>query len=79
MTIKFRLMLGLLLLAPAMAHALGLGDMRLGSGLNQAFSADIEIVGASPDDLVQLRAGFSELTTGVSWSSPWPRADARYR
>ncbi len=29
--------------------------------------------------LVQLHAGFSELTTGVSWSSPWPRADARYR
>ena len=28
---------------------------------------------------VQLHAGFSELTTGVSWSSPWPRADARYR
>ncbi len=29
--------------------------------------------------LVQLHAGFSELTTGVSWSSPWPRVDARYR
>ncbi len=57
MTIKLRLTLGLLLLAPALAQALGLGDMRQGSGLNQAFSADIEIVGASPDDLVQLRAG----------------------
>src|SRR5450631_999123 len=57
MTIKFRLMLGLLLLAPAIAHALGLGDMRLASGLNQAFAADIEIVGASSEDLLQLRAG----------------------
>ncbi len=57
MTIKCRLSLGLLLLAPAMAHALGLGDLRLGSGLNQAFSADIEIVGASAEDLLQLRAG----------------------
>ncbi len=56
MTIKFRLTLGLLLLAPAMAHALGLGDMRLGSSLNQAFSADIEIVGASSEDVLQLRA-----------------------
>jgi hypothetical protein len=29
--------------------------------------------------LVQLHSGFLEGTTGVSWSSPWPRADARYR
>jgi pilus assembly protein FimV len=57
MITKLRLTLGLLLLAPALAHALGLGDMRLGSGLNQPMSADIEIVGASPEDLLQLRAG----------------------
>src|SRR5260221_7288393 len=57
MPIKFPFPPGLLLLAPALAPALGLGDMRRGWGLNQAFSADIEIVGASPDDLVQLRAG----------------------
>jgi len=29
--------------------------------------------------LVQLHAGFTEMTTGVSWPSPWPRHDARYR
>jgi len=29
--------------------------------------------------LVQLHAGFWEGTTGVRWSSPWPRPDARYR
>jgi hypothetical protein len=29
--------------------------------------------------LVQLHAGFSEITTGVSWPSPWPRRDARLR
>lgn len=29
--------------------------------------------------LVQLHGGFSEITTGVSWPSPWPRADARNR
>ena len=56
MTIKFRLMLGLLLLAPAMANALGLGEMRMRSGLNQPLSADIEIVGASTEELLQLRA-----------------------
>jgi len=54
---KFRLLVGLLLLAPAMAHALGLGDIRLGSALNQPLSADIEIVGASTDALGQVSAG----------------------
>ncbi len=29
--------------------------------------------------LVQLHVGFAEITTGISWSSPWPRADARFR
>ncbi len=57
MITKFRLMLGLLALAPGLAHALGLGDMRLASGLNQPLAADIEIVGASAEDLLQLRAG----------------------
>src|SRR5450432_3027019 len=56
MTTKFRLMLGLLLLAPAMANALGLGEMRMRSGLNQPLSADIEIVGASAEELLQMRA-----------------------
>jgi hypothetical protein len=29
--------------------------------------------------LVRLHAGFNEMTTGLSWQSPWPRADARFR
>src|SRR6516164_7944959 len=57
MITKLRLALGLVLLAPAMAHALGLGEMRLASGLNQPISADIEIVGATGDELQVIRAG----------------------
>jgi pilus assembly protein FimV len=55
MVTKLRVMIGMLLLAPALAHALGLGDVRLGSGLNQPLAAEVEIVGASPEDLLQLR------------------------
>ena len=56
MSTKFRLSLGLLTLAPALANALGLGDIRLGSALNQPMAADIEIVGATAEELTQLRA-----------------------
>ncbi|HXQ64858.1 MAG TPA: FimV/HubP family polar landmark protein [Steroidobacteraceae bacterium] len=59
MITKFRLLVGLLLLAPTLAHALGLGDIRLGSALNQPMSADIEIVGASADELGQVRAALA--------------------
>lgn len=59
MTNKSRLLLGLLLSAPGMAYALGLGDIRLGSGLNQPLSAEIELVGATPEELAALRAGLA--------------------
>jgi hypothetical protein len=29
--------------------------------------------------LIDLHNDFSELTTGVTWRSPWPRADAAWR
>jgi len=59
MITKIRLLVGLLLLAPTLVHALGLGDIRLGSALNQPLSADIEIVGASVDELGQVRAALA--------------------
>src|ERR1700730_1833488 len=55
----FRLLLGLLLAIPAMAHALGLGDIHLGSALNQPLRADIELVGATAEELNQLRASLA--------------------
>jgi pilus assembly protein FimV len=59
MTNKSRLLLGLLLATPGLAHALGLGDIRLGSALNQPLVAEIELVGATSDELNQLRAGLA--------------------
>ncbi len=56
MTMKSRILIGLLLAAPAAAHAVGLGDIHLGSGLNQPLTADIELLGATPEELTQLRA-----------------------
>jgi pilus assembly protein FimV len=55
----FRLLLGLLLALPAMTHALGLGDIHLGSALNQPLRADIELVGATAEELTQLRASLA--------------------
>jgi pilus assembly protein FimV len=59
MTNKSRLLLGLLMAAPGMAYALGLGDIKLGSALNQPLVAEIELVGATPEELAQLRAGLA--------------------
>ena len=56
MTIKTRLLLALLLAAPGAAYGVGLGDIHLGSGLNQPLNADIELLGATPEELTQLRA-----------------------
>ena len=57
MTMKSRLLFGLLLAAPGLANAVGLGDIHLGSALNQPLSADIDLLGATTEELTQLRAG----------------------
>ncbi len=54
---KSRLLFGLLLAAPGLANAVGLGDIHLGSALNQPLSADIDLLGATTEELTQLRAG----------------------
>ena len=56
---NLRLLFGLLGAAPSLAYALGLGDIRLGSALNQPLVADIELVGAAGDELTQLRASLA--------------------
>jgi pilus assembly protein FimV len=40
-----------LLLVPAAAYALGLGDIHLRSGLNQPLSAEIDLLSVEPDDV----------------------------
>jgi pilus assembly protein FimV len=51
------------LLSPAAVHALGLGDIRLNSALNQPFDAEIELVSASAEDLAALRAALASSET----------------
>lgn len=50
-----RLLLAGALMSPATLFALGLGEIRLNSALNQPFDADIEIASASPDELTSLK------------------------
>ena len=49
-------LLVLALAMPELSHALGLGNMRVDSGLNQPLSAQIDIIGASPEDLTAISA-----------------------
>lgn len=47
------------LMAPPALQALGLGDIRLKSALNQPFDAEIELVSATADELSALRASLA--------------------
>ncbi|MGC3982310.1 MAG: FimV/HubP family polar landmark protein [Steroidobacteraceae bacterium] len=47
------------LLSPATLYALGLGEIRLNSALNQPFDADIEVVSASADELSSLKVALA--------------------
>ncbi len=47
------------LLSPATLYALGLGEIRLNSALNQPFDAEIEVVSASTDEMGSLKVAFA--------------------
>jgi pilus assembly protein FimV len=47
------------LLSPATLYALGLGEIRLNSALNQPFDADIEVVSAAADELDSLKVALA--------------------
>ena len=49
-------LLVLALSLPEVTHALGLGNLRVDSKLNEPLSAQIEILGATPDELKAMRA-----------------------
>jgi pilus assembly protein FimV len=53
---KNPLMLVMALSVPGAAHALGLGDIHVDSGLNERLAAEIDIVGADAFELAGLRA-----------------------
>ena len=56
MSWKLRVLVPAILAAPQAAFALGLGDIRLNSALNQQLSAEIELVAGAADELVTVRA-----------------------
>jgi pilus assembly protein FimV len=56
MSWKLRAAVSALLLAPQAAFALGLGDIRLSSALNEPLSAEIELVAPSAEELGSLSA-----------------------
>jgi pilus assembly protein FimV len=47
------------LLSPVTLYALGLGEIRLNSALNQPFNADIELIAASAEELTSLKVGLA--------------------
>jgi pilus assembly protein FimV len=56
MSLNLRLFGSALLLAPAAALALGLGEIRLNSSLNEPLTAEIDLVAATPEELASLQA-----------------------
>src|SRR5579859_7521991 len=62
MSKKLVLILSLAMAAlPGVAQALGLGEIKLNSALNDKFSADIQIVGATSDELDSLDVKLASL------------------
>ena len=59
MSLKLRVLISAILLAPTAAWALGLGEIRLGSALNEPLSAEIDLVAATPEELAALNAGLA--------------------
>ena len=56
-------LLALAISLPGSADALGLGDIRVESALNEPLSVQIDIVGATDQELIELRAGIASRET----------------
>ena len=77
-----------LVVFPPAAFALGLGDVRLLSSLNSPLDAEIELVGATPEELQVLKAQLASrelfARNGLDWPNvgtititPQTRSDGR--
>src|SRR5688572_28007071 len=64
--------LALLAFFPPVALALGLGDIRLLSPLNAPLEAEIELVGASAEELANLKAQIASRETFSRYGLEWP-------
>jgi pilus assembly protein FimV len=62
----------LLLAASPAAFSLGLGDIRLLSSLNAPLDAEIELVGATPEELAGLKAQIASRETFARYKLDWP-------
>ncbi|HJS91918.1 MAG TPA: FimV/HubP family polar landmark protein, partial [Steroidobacteraceae bacterium] len=62
----------LLLVAPSAAFALGLGDIRLLSPLDQPLKAQIELLDATPDALQNLQVQIASRDTFARYGLSWP-------
>jgi pilus assembly protein FimV len=60
---KNPLALMMALSVPGAAHALGLGDIHVDSALNERLAAEIDIVGATPLELTELKASLANRET----------------
>jgi pilus assembly protein FimV len=63
----------LLLVVPSAAFALGLGDIRLLSPLDQPLKAQIELLDASPDALQNLQVHIASRDTFARYGLGWPQ------
>ncbi|HEY6455075.1 MAG TPA: FimV/HubP family polar landmark protein [Steroidobacteraceae bacterium] len=64
--------LAALIVGSPAAMALGLGDIHLHSSLNAPLDADIDLIGATPDDLVSLKAQVASRDTFQKNGLDWP-------
>ena len=69
---KNPLMLMMALSMPGAGHALGLGDIHVDSALNERLAAEIDIVGATPLDLIDLRAAIANRDTFLRYGADRP-------
>jgi pilus assembly protein FimV len=65
-------MLMMALAMPGASHALGLGDIHVDSALNERLAAQIDIVGASVDELDDLRAAVANRETFLRYGAERP-------
>jgi pilus assembly protein FimV len=67
-----RILLMSALMSPSALYALGLGEIRLNSALNQPFDAEIELVSAAQEDLAALRASLASSETFMRYGLDKP-------
>src|SRR5271170_7315149 len=69
---KNPLVLMMALSMPGAAQALGLGDIHVYSGLNERLAAEIDIVGATPLELAELKAAVANRDTFLHYGAERP-------